>query len=63
MLYDISKCTATVCDIKQTCLRFRGIPERRQSYTDFSQLDGKCNFFIPITSKELIEIEKGDKNV
>lgn len=50
MAADISKCEGTNCPLKETCYRFRAIPnEYRQSYfMEPPFKDDKCDFYLKI---------------
>ena len=44
---DISKCENKKCTLKQECFRFTCKPnEFRQSYDNFKQVNGDCEYFI-----------------
>ena len=46
---DITMCTTKYCPVKEKCYRYTAIPDRIQSYSDFSPVcceDGSFNFFI-----------------
>ena len=44
---DISMCQNQDCKLKETCYRFKAVPnEHRQSYSDFKpDKDGNCKYY------------------
>jgi hypothetical protein len=57
---DISMCTNKDCPLKETCYRFKAIPDKyRQSYGGFAPDDkGECKYYWPLKK----DSHAGDKN-
>lgn len=52
---DITMCTTKYCPVKEKCYRYTAIPDRIQSYADFSPVcyeDGSFDHFIDNKEKE-----------
>lgn len=43
---DISACNDISCNLKDKCLRYTMIKDNLQWYSDFKQIDNKCDYFI-----------------
>ena len=48
---DISMCTDKECTLKETCYRFKATPGYWQSYADFKQVNGKCDYYWQLKEK------------
>jgi len=50
---DISMCENQTCPLKETCYRFKAIPNTHQSYADFKPDEkGKCDYYYPIKNRK-----------
>lgn len=59
---DISMCLNQTCQKRVMCYRYRAIPFKIQTYSQFKPINGKCTHFMPIISgdqlRSLSQIEK-----
>jgi hypothetical protein len=44
---DISMCLNSTCPKKETCYRYMAEPDKGQSYSSFSCVDGECEYYWP----------------
>ena len=57
---DITLCNPTQgCRLKQGCYRFRAIPDKLQSYSDFSN-EPKAECFLKIFDSDKLRIVNGE---
>ena len=49
---DISKCFGKDCTLKESCYRYTSRADYYQSYADFKQINGECEYFWEIDRHE-----------
>lgn len=61
---DISMCMNSKCVRREECYRYRAIPFKIQSYSNFRPIKGKCRNFMPIVDgDQLREVQDIDEKV
>ena len=59
---DITMCKNYKCPRRYECYRYRAIPFKFQSYSDYRLINSKCSYFMPlIAGDQLREVVKIDE--
>jgi hypothetical protein len=59
---DIAMCNNVSCLLRHWCLRYRAIPDARQSWSEFKPKLAECDAMIHIvTDDPIVSVEAADK--